>query len=403
MYYKNVNELLKLKMFNDLNLKEEHLMELNEIILKYSSIDLRNYLKQIKIFIEYDVSTNISWVNRLNIIINKFRKNSSSLDSYKIRYGDEIGNIKFNEKNKLTTQNLDGYVNKYGIIDGNLKWNLKYKFNGQSLNNYILKYGENEGKIKYNDYLRKRSDTYKKNKEFGKKYDNGISLKSYINKFGNELGREKYDKRFSWYKYRYSKKYYVDKFGELKGDIEWINYRKSMCKTSLISFIKKYGVIDGELKYIESINLKKYHNSLEYFIVKHGSIQGEILWNEYRNKTIFKKSKYSKISQNLFWKIFNLLSEELKNNCYFAEYNSEFFIRKNVNIYFLDFKLGNVVIEFDGEYWHSSKCAKERDDIKNNICLEYDLRLLRINESEYISNQNETVLKCLNFILKNYE
>jgi len=36
------------------------------------------------------------------------------------------------------------------------------------------------------------------------------------------------------------------------------------------------------------------------------------------------------------------------------------------------------VIEFDGEYWHSSETANKRDKIKDNVLLERNYKLLRI-------------------------
>ena len=47
----------------------------------------------------------------------------------------------------------------------------------------------------------------------------------------------------------------------------------------------------------------------------------------------------------------------------------------------------NLAIEFDGDYWHSTDEAKERDERKNQLCEEKGIRLLRIKESDWDNNQ----------------
>jgi very-short-patch-repair endonuclease len=57
-----------------------------------------------------------------------------------------------------------------------------------------------------------------------------------------------------------------------------------------------------------------------------------------------------------------------------------------------DIKLGeNILIEFDGDYWHSLKGAKKSDKIKDNIALKNGFNLIRVKESE--SKNIEVLLK----------
>ena len=101
------------------------------------------------------------------------------------------------------------------------------------------------------------------------------------------------------------------------------------------------------------------------------------------------------ISQKLFWELFNKLSDYIKNICYFAELNSEYFIKVEGSIIFLDFKAGNAVIEFDGEYWHSFENMIIKDNFKDKKCSELGMKMLRIKERDYLNNKNDI---CIKFI-----
>lgn len=405
-YYETIDELLKLKKFNSIifddKLKCSFEFELLKIIKIYSRKELNNRLQNIYNFIYYNVDNLISWVDRLKIIQNKLKNDSSSLYSHIIRYGDIEGEKKFNQKNIKCSQTLEKYVNMYGEI-GHEMWRKKYENNGHSLNKYILKYGSEIGCVKWNNYINKRKLTYLKNKNFGKKYRNGRTLDEYIDNYGVEMGSELYNKRNLEQSYRFSKKYYINKYGDEQGKIMWDEYRKSMKKTSKISFIERYGEELGIIKYDELIKKKIYQNSLDYYIVKYGDEQGKIMWDEYRNKTIFKVQKYSKISQELFWCIYENINDNLKKICKFAELNFEWFIRDNKTIYFFDFVIGNIVIEFDGSYWHSLEKTIKNDRIKENVLLNSKYKLLRIPEKSYLDNKEDIILMCLNFIKENYE
>ena len=58
----------------------------------------------------------------------------------------------------------------------------------------------------------------------------------------------------------------------------------------------------------------------------------------------------------------------------------------------------NVAIEYDGDYWHSLPRMIRRDERKNKLCKEKNINLIRVKESEYISNK-EIILKNINEIL----
>jgi hypothetical protein len=112
---------------------------------------------------------------------------------------------------------------------------------------------------------------------------------------------------------------------------------------------------------------------------------------------------YSKISQKLFWKIYNRLPLELQEKCYFAELNKEFHMHNSTNNtnYFYDFVISNIklIIEFNGNAWHYHplkwkghpfKKEKEevtlKDETKINYAIDKDFYTLVVWEHEYKSS-----------------
>jgi len=235
-------------------------------------------------------------------------------------------------------------LKKYGV-DHNFKINIVREKIKQK---FLEKYGvENPSKNQTIKNKTKSTIILK----YGENYNNFVSNKSkqtMLNKYGEE--------------------HYTNK-----------NKYKETC-------LKKYGVenafqsIDVQNKYKETC-LKKYG-------VDH-------------NFKIKKDNNYSKISQELFWKIYNKLPESLKSKTYFAELNHEFVLNDKYNkkIYFIDFIISNIkfCLEFYGDYWHRNpKLYKRGEDIKiqkqteereDNISL-YDFFIYRIWESTYKSNKD---------------
>lgn len=171
-------------------------------------------------------------------------------------------------------------------------------------------------------------------------------------------------------------------------------------------FKKKYG-IDWRRHYdlrISKVKLNKC-NSLQWFKNKYGKNIGESKYREYvGNKmntlSILKANRYSKISQELFWNVYNNL--EKKDYVYFFELNQEFVLRipekynYNKTVMMLDFIQNKKIIEYNGKYWHSSNI----DDVRYSILKDMGFDVMIITSDEYKRNMknNKIIEKCVNFL-----
>jgi len=115
----------------------------------------------------------------------------------------------------------------------------------------------------------------------------------------------------------------------------------------------------------------------------------------------------SKISQKLFWEIYNSCDKEMQSNMKFYELNSEVKInipqnlvseQSNKYAYSADFMLGKRLIEFDGDYWHGRESVKMKDVCRDNILSQLGYTTLRIAENDYRNNPKETLQECLIFL-----
>ena len=62
--------------------------------------------------------------------------------------------------------------------------------------------------------------------------------------------------------------------------------------------------------------------------------------------------------------------------------------RKAIRPYELDIYIPDkqIAIEYDGIYWHSFEEVEKRDELKNQLCKEKGIRLIRIKEQDYLDN-----------------
>lgn len=152
--------------------------------------------------------------------------------------------------------------------------------------------------------------------------------------------------------------------------------------------------------------------SLEKCIEKYGEEAGRRRWLDRQEKwhKSFKKSNFSKVSQELFWAVAEQL--ESLDSVYFAELSPDKTPDYSGVNHELRLKLEKVIlpdfvdinkkriIEFNGIYWHGEdkEEVKERMERKLQIYGDNGYEVLSICESEYRNDKNATVEKCLNFL-----
>lgn len=188
--------------------------------------------------------------------------------------------------------------------------------------------------------------------------------------------------------------------------------KKCSPKFNSKDYFKSKNEENFEEKYIENKQRLAEQNkgvlTLEWFKTKFGYDIGEVKYNEHYNKVFEKrKNSYSKVSQQLFWWIFDKIQD--KDNVFFEELNREKHINLNKDdkkIYGddkkvrinLDFVYKNKVIEFNGNYWHSSQKSREIDLKRKRICENKGYEVLFIWEKEFKEFPEEVLNRCLRFL-----
>lgn len=259
-----------------------------------------------------------------------------------------------------------------------------------------------------------------------------------INKWGEEEGTKKFNIANEKRKISNSKKALEKKFG--------VGITKIFDSASLEFNIKKYGEIDGPLKYNEYVlNQKTKSNksilywlelgytkddakkiihdlqatfSLEICIKKYGPFEGRIRWMDRQEKwqeTLNSKTDGEKAEIN-------------RKKC--PGYNKKYFMSKaekelccilgcdsqiRIDTFWYDLGLGNKIIEYNGDYWHmnpvtyskddfNEKVGKvaseiwEKDKIKKDVAIENGYEILIIWETDYIKDKAKTIQKCRDFL-----
>lgn len=154
------------------------------------------------------------------------------------------------------------------------------------------------------------------------------------------------------------------------------------------------------------VTCKKCNSSLKFYTLKDG--YGHTEHNICRN-CICSISGSSKPSQELFWKLYEELN--FPNKCNFSELNNERtlyinqidksilfeYSKLNKKRYHIDFMLGNKIIEYDGEYWHSDI---EKETAKNKFLKNKGYLVLHIKDGDYKKNPEKVIKRCIKFLLK---
>jgi uncharacterized protein YaeQ len=254
--------------------------------------------------------------------------------------------------------------------------------------------------------------------------DRGIKIKNGLNKKyinNNNFFKEKsHQSKEYWIKRGYTENDAIKKVKDVCNMIHnktWEKRRKhpelyNNVNTTQLKYWLKKGYTDEESKMKLSDRQKTF--SLKICIEKYGEEDGKKRWMNRQLQWIKnnKKNNFSKISQELFWKIYELinLSEcdiyfaTLKdNNIDNSGKNNEYKLKLIDSVISPDFfiKNKNKIIEFDGTYYHRNTSEnKKREYLRDKDILDCGYELLHIKENDYRQNKEKVIQECIDFIKK---
>lgn len=315
-------------------------------------------------------------------LIKALGKDSSSLSSCIIRYGDEIGNKLFQQKLESSSNTTEKLISKYGEIATR---EMQSK-NGASIDNYIERHGEVEGAIRWQKYLDNRAASYVAKREAGHQYPK-YNLQYYINLHGDIKGTTIYTKKINTQRHKVSLAYYIEQYGPILGPIK--------CKEC------------------------KDHGSLNYFVKKYGEKIGQVKYKNNCDKLALKKtsSYYSKTSQHLF----DELKITIPDLIYYGEHELIWVVTGDTKlqqrIICPDLFYKGKIIEFQGDVFHANPkkfvaestphpynrkiTAQEiwdNDALRIEYYISKGYQVLEVWELEWNTNKLGVIEKCLKFL-----
>jgi len=314
--------------------------------------------------------------------IRNLGRDSSSLQSFIIRYGAKLGSELFKIKNNKTRVSRSMLEDRHGKKTADAILSLR----GASLENYITRHGRITGKKKWNAYLSKRADTYAQKKKEGYVFPS-MNLAYYVELHGKVKGTAIYTRKINTQRYKVSKAYYIDQFGPIIGPIK--------CKEC------------------------KDHSSLSYFVTKYGPKIGNEKYRARCLKIAVSSSKitYSKMSSELFDKI----KGRIPDLFYYGPNEMTWGVSKEYNIpqkvICPDLFYKGKIIEFNGDVFHANPAKFEATDCPHPFRKDLtaseiwsidahryayyekkEYNLLVVWEADYVTNPERIILECQKFL-----
>jgi hypothetical protein len=209
--------------------------------------------------------------------------------------------------------------------------------------------------------------------------------------------------------------------------VKQVDFEKRLLPSNL-----EYWVNKGNTKEEAKIKVSEHQSTftLEKCIKKYGEEEGKKRFTERQNKWLNSLLTngnmvigYSKISQDLFYKILETYDINDRDKIYFATHNSEFKLdKKEGGVWLYDFTniKNKKIIEFHGDMFHGNPkkynsmdnphpfrktiTAQEmwdKDKRKLDVVIEKGFEILVIWDSEYRwGNKQEIINKCVAFLNK---
>lgn len=218
-------------------------------------------------------------------------------------------------------------------------------------------------------------------------------------------------------------KYWIRKgYTEDEAKIEVSNHQSIVSKGTIRSGTGKYpnqieywvgrGYTEDEAK--KEISERQRTFTMKKCIEKYGEIEGRKRWVDRQEKWMnnYKKSNFSKISQELFWKLYEKIDN--KNELYFATLKNDKKDDSGVNneyrlklidgsLVMPDFfiKDRKKIIEFDGTYYHRKNNENiKREKIRDNKVRDSGFEIFHVNEYKYKKDPDKIINDCIQFLNK---
>lgn len=237
------------------------------------------------------------------------------------------------------------------------------------------------------------------------------SKSSFIRRYGEEEGTRRYEEYVKFHSDKNKFEYKKDKFGWSREQYDEFNKNRSV---TLDLCIKKHGEELGKKVFNEYCIKQSYAGcALEYFVEKYGLVEGKEKYDELcRKKGVHDssvKTGWSQVSQRLFDEILTRIPSSEYHNVRYATFNGgEFCIVGKTKAIYPDFKMGNKIIEFNGDYWHRNpRLYAENDetaliwkqDAERKSELEsLGYEVLVVWERDFYDNEEAVVQGCLKFL-----
>jgi len=339
--------------------------------------------------------------------------------------------VRFNGTSPMTTKKVNGTI-----------YNLKVGYDGM-LNYFKDKYGEkNPSKVfntlnEFTKFAFQISDyDYEMAKSTG--FGSGVSLDVLIKRHGNIEGKIRWDEYKKKQAHSNTFEAKQERYGWSRSKFDSYNKSRSI---TLSNLIKKYGQLEGTLRYEKYCNKQSKTSTTEYLINTFGHRRTEEILNAKGKRIQYFEKKYGDRAIDEYIKY----KKSLRSDLYYSKVSIEFIESTiafnnlyDIDLYYADREYGimyddghtypyfrydftipslNLIIEFNGDAWHanpakykSSDCPHpierdltasqiwKRDQIKKQAAESRGFHVFYVWESEYKTNPDAVHIKVKQII-----
>lgn len=326
-----------------------------------------------------------SYDEALDLYIQKVErdKKKGTLERYIERYGEIEGKRRYLEKNKRLSVGVEALKNK-GLSEAEIQ-EIKERHSKKSANtkeNFIERHGKERGIQLFQRYETEHRSRSCWCEEFW--IERGLSLDEAKEKVSEKQRRD------------------YEHF-ESKGwtDQEYIEYCKRKTHAfSLEGYQERYGDEEGQIRWYYD---REKGSNLKYFKEKYGDEKGVKKYKEMLSKKVWTGNN-SKIQLEFASELYNRLPSNLQEYVYGEPIRKSFMIpvlHDSIKLIIPDIRIKNILIEFDGSYWHSLPEVMERDKMKDILTHRMGFITFRVDEREYIDNKPEVIDQIIQKITSN--